>query len=305
MGHASPKAPVRVRVPATSANCGPGFDTLGLALSFYNHFDAQPAEAMSLVIAPGTCVDVSGVSLDPADNLLAQSYVAYFGFRQQPVIPAQLSIEAHIPLQRGLGSSSSAIVGGLMLANAMSADPLPTDALVPMAVELEGHPDNVVPALLGGVRCSFMDNQSALLPWPEAWSFLVVIPDTPVSTHEARKVLPSEYARADVIETVQGMAAWIHAVHTGESTWLRKALGMDRVHQPYRGRLIPPWAQLQSLVADRDGVIGCAISGSGSTMLVITETPEGIAPLKEYLTPQLKGCRVLALGLNTQGAVLV
>ena len=305
MGDASPQKSHRVRVPATSANCGPGFDTLGLALTFYNHFDAQPADTMSLVIAPGTCVDVSGVSLDPADNLLAQSYVAYFTFRQQPVIPAQLCIEAHIPLQRGLGSSSSAIVGGLMLANAMSSHPLPITDLVPMAVELEGHPDNVVPALLGGVRCSFMDNQSILLPWPEAWSFLVVIPDTPVSTHEARKVLPSEYARADVIETVQGMAAWIHAVHTQEPQWMRKALGMDRVHQPYRGRLIPPWARLQELLAYREGVIGCAISGSGSTMLVIAESPEAIAPLKEYITPQLNGCRVLPLSLNTQGAVLV
>ncbi len=297
---------MKIRVPATSANLGPGFDTLGMALQYYNHFMAAPAEAVSIAVSPATCVDISAMSLAPEENLLAQAYEAYFRFRSEPVIPATLTVEAHIPLSRGMGSSSTAIVAGLYLADLMHPEPLGKEAILPWSVALEGHPDNVVPAMMGGVRCCLSHGESILLEWPEQWGILLVIPPTPLSTHQAREIMPPHYTTADTVETLRGMAAWIHGLSTRDAALFGYALQADRIHQPARGSLIPEFQVLQDLLTPAQA-IGCVISGSGSTLAVYTPTLEDCQTLKATLSsPEspLAHCKIITVKPDTAGATI-
>lgn len=303
---AAPLKPAKIRVPATSANLGPGFDCLGMALHFFNHFEASASDTMSVSVAPATCVDVSGLSLDPADNLLAQAYQYYFEQRGEALRPASLSIEAHVPLSRGMGSSSSAIVGGLFLADSLHPEPLGKEALLPWAIELEGHPDNVVPALLGGVHCSLSNGKSIQVKWPQNWGVVVVIPDHKVNTHDARAIMPPHYSAGDVVETLQGMGAWMAGLLKGDADLVRYAFGADKIHQPYRSKLIPEFALLQTLLSNQH-VMGPYISGSGSTLALWTPGETTPANIVDFLKqqPALGHCKIQALKVNEDGACLV
>jgi homoserine kinase len=290
-----------IRVPATSANLGPGFDTLGMALTLYNQFEAYPANAMSVVISPQTTVDTTGLSLKPKDNLLAQSYAAYFQFRGTPLIPAHLVIEAHIPLSRGLGSSSSAIIAGLVLANSLHPNPLAQEILLPWAIQLEGHPDNVTPALLGGVRLCLSDGSHVALLWPKSWDILLVIPPTPLSTCKAREVLPAMYSQTDSVETLRAMGAWMTALHTQNDLLMRYALTHDRLHQPARSTLIPEFEAVQRAIT-HTSALGCLISGAGSTLAVWV--PEGeLTMIGKCLQqdPTLSHCQVITVQPDHKG----
>jgi len=292
---------MRIRVPATSANLGPGFDTLGMALAFYNHFEAHPADVLTIQSADSTCVDTAAMSLDPAQNLFARAYSRYFEYRKTPVIPAQLIIEAHIPFSRGLGSSSSAIVAGLYLANHMHGNPFRKEALLPWAIEIEGHPDNVTPALLGGLHCC-LETESILLQWPEDWGIVLVIPPTPISTEEARKLMPPHYSVSEVIQNIHGISAWVSAVLKQDTALMRYALSGDCVHEPYRGMLIPEYPIVQNL-AENHQALGCIISGSGSTLAVFTPTLESRDNFKQHLKahPHLAHCKVMSVSPDLQG----
>lgn len=294
---------VRIRVPATSANLGPGFDSLGMALAFYNHFEASPADTLSVEILPATCVDVDGLSLDLKQNLMAQAYMAYFAHRNTPVIPAKLGIEAHVPLSRGLGSSSSAIVAGLVLANALHPGPLPKEALLPLAVELEGHPDNVAPALLGGVLCCVNSGRVLRYDWPQEWGIWLVVPPTPLSTHAARGVLPTSYEASDVVENIRAMAAWTRGLETADSELFHEALQADTVHQPARAALIPEFALLQTVLRDQPAM-GPIISGAGSTLAVYSPDSQAHRDIGEALreSESLAHCRVFAVKPDDLGA---
>jgi homoserine kinase len=297
----------RIRVPATSANLGPGFDTLGMALQFYNHFEATLAETLTVRLSPNTCVEVDGLSLDPQENLLAQAYQAYFKFRGDTLIPVELVIEAHVPLSRGLGSSSSAIVAGLFLADSLHPEPLGRDALVPWAVELEGHPDNVVPAMLGGVRCCLADGTNIAMTWPEAWGIGLVIPPTPQSTHAAREIMPPHYTQQEAVQTVRGIAVWIYALFHRDPSLFRKALASDALHEPARGQLIPEFSRLKSLLADTDA-LGCVISGSGSTLAVYTPSPEVHQDIMAKLKAPESGlshCRIITAQPDNDGVTVM
>lgn len=295
---------MRIRVPATSANLGPGFDTLGMALQFYNYFEATPASALSVRLSPHTCVDVAGLSLDPSENLLAKAYQTYFEFRQTPLIPAKLVIEAHVPLSRGMGSSSSAIVAGIFLADSLHPEPLGKEALLPWAITLEGHPDNVVPAMLGGVRGCLSNGHFLSLTWPEAWGIILVIPPLPLSTEAARAVMPSQYAQADVVENLRAMAAWIYAIEHSDPRLFAYALASDTVHQPARGPLIPEFSILQKrMMAHSSEAIGCVISGSGSTLAVYTPSADAQKSTLSLLknTEALSHCTIIPVRPDVTG----
>lgn len=296
---------VRVRVPATSANLGPGFDTLGMALTFYNHFDALPADTLSVEVAEATCVDIRSMDLDPGRNLLAQAYCHFFEVLERPIIPAQLRIEAHIPLSRGLGSSSSAIVGGLFLANEMADRPCDEQALKQMAVALEGHPDNVVPALCGGVHCCITDDTSIRLTWPKDWGLVLLVPPYEVSTHQARGVMPGKYSTHEAVQGIRSMAAWMEGVRTTSPELMRYALATDPLHQPARRTLIPEFEQLSAFVLDplyQQHALGVVISGSGSTCLMVTPTPVDAQVMKEALKVRFEACKVMVLPPDETGA---
>lgn len=294
---------MRIRVPATSANLGPGFDTLGMALQFYNYFEAHPAEKLTVSLSPGTCVEVSDLTLAPEDNLMAKAYAAYFRFRQSPPIPAQLIIEAHIPLSRGLGSSSSAIAAGLFLADQHHPEPLGKAALVPWAIKLEGHPDNVVPALLGGVRFCWGTGTSFQLAWPADWKILLVIPPDPLSTEQARRSMPAAYTLEQAVQNLRGIGSWVYAVMQEDVNLFRQALASDTLHEPARGQWIAEFALVKALIQQTDA-LGCIISGSGSTLAVFSPTAEVHQTVKSVLKEQteaLAHCRIIGVQPDTTG----
>lgn len=256
---------VSVSVPATSANLGPGFDCLGVALACHNQFVFSPAEHLTIV-APGCpTLDCS------RDNLAYQSFARLFQTLGLPVPSVHLEITASIPLARGLGSSATAIVGGLAAANAWLGTPWDRAQLLAEATRIEGHPDNVAPALLGGCQLSLITDGGVLcaaVPWPETICPVAVIPDFELSTAQARAVLPGDFSKADSIFNCTRVGLLVLALSQGRTDWLPLAL-QDRIHQPYRQTLVPGMADLIQQ-APTLGAYGLVLSGAGPTLLVLT-----------------------------------
>ncbi|MBF2028406.1 MAG: homoserine kinase [Oscillatoriales cyanobacterium C42_A2020_001] len=262
---------VIVSVPATTANIGPGFDCLGAALSLYNRFIFSSVEA-----EPGTVSitalgdEADRVQLD-ADNLVYRAFVHLYQELNQPVPAVQVEIQLGVPLARGLGSSATAIVGGLVGANALLDFPLNRQAVMQMAIALEGHPDNVVPALVGGCCLAATDSNLAWeicdIPWSDRIAPVVAIPDFELSTTEARRVLPATYSRADAIFNTAHLGLLVRGLEMGNPAWLQAAL-QDRIHQPYRQALIPGYGAVQ-VAAIAAGAYGLVISGAGPTLLAL------------------------------------
>jgi homoserine kinase len=260
-----------IRVPATTANLGAGFDCIGAALSRYNEFTFTPIDTDNLVIA------VQGLEAAKVDtgasNLAYQAFLKLYARidRTPPVI--QLEILLGVPLARGLGSSATAIVGGLLGANALAGNPLSQAEVMELAIDMEGHPDNVVPALIGGCRLAATATSGwaiADIPWHSSIVPVVAIPDFELSTAAARSVLPTEYSRADAIFNTAHLGLMIRGLETGNAEWLIAGL-TDKIHQPYRQKLIPGYADVESAVIAAGGY-GMVISGAGPTLLAITTT---------------------------------
>jgi homoserine kinase len=185
----------------------------------------------------------------------------------------QLEIRLGVPLARGLGSSATAIVGGLLGANAVAGNPLSEWEIMQLAIEMEGHPDNVVPALIGGCRLAATAASGwaiADIPWHNTIVPVVAIPNFELSTAEARSVLPNEYSRADAIFNTAHLGLLVRGLETGNPEWLTAAL-TDRIHQPYRQKLIPGYPEVARAVIAAGGY-GMAISGAGPTLLALSSS---------------------------------
>lgn len=259
-----------VSVPATTANLGPGFDCLGAALTRYNRIHFYPGDESAPLQ-----ITVTGPESDRVP--VGESNLVYVAFRKccqhlnRPVPPIKLDITLDVPLARGLGSSSTAIVGGILGANAIAGFPLQLDALADLATVIEGHPDNVVPALLGGCRLATTRatglTTSCEVPWHPDIVPIVVIPTFEVATAKARAVLPQQYSRADAIYTLGHLGLLLQALSTGNGDWLQTAID-DRIHVPYRKTLIPGYdVVVQAAIAA--GAYGVTISGAGPTLLAL------------------------------------
>lgn len=270
---------VTVRVPATSANLGPGYDCLGIALSLYNTIrltatgDFTPtfpgANPQLTIVTQG--VDADKIPTD-AGNLVYQT--AALVFRRANLWPAHLTIEldGQIPVGSGLGSSSSAVVAGLLAANELTGKQLHRDEVLQMATEVEGHPDNVAPALLGGLVLGVLSSDSEghellrlehlLTPLLRA---VVVLPDLHFPTSEARAVVPQTLSRQDAIHNAGCMGLLVYALTTGNYGQLRTAMD-DRLHQPYRLPLIPGATEAMA-AAYGAGAGGVALSGAGPSLI--------------------------------------
>ncbi len=257
----------QVTVPATTANIGPGFDCLGAALTLYNHFTFTPADSLTITI---TGKEAARLSTGP-DNLVYKSYEAFYSHINKPAPPVHIDIDLHVPLARGLGSSSTAIVGGLVGANLLAGSPLNQHQLATLATQLEGHPDNVVPALLGGCQLAIYDANSLLtvcpIPWHESIIPVVAVPDFELATVDARRVLPERYSRADAIFNTAHLGLLTQALAAGRGDWLKTAL-CDRIHQPYRKTLIPSYDDIHT-DALAAGAWGLVISGAGTALLAL------------------------------------
>ncbi len=261
-----------VSVPATTANIGPGFDCLGAALGWHNHVTVTPLPANGPdLIIEATGRDGQKISIGK-DNLLYQA-IAYFYEQRQQVVPnLKLEISLEVPLARGLGSSATAIVGGLLVANQVAGNPCNQTEILAMAIALEGHPDNVAPALLGGCQLAVKNGEAwELIPldWPSKFVPVVAIPDFELSTEAARSVLPKQYDRSAAIFNASHLALLVQAFNQGRGDWLALAL-QDQIHQPYRQSLIPAYDQLHQ-AALAAGAYNLVISGAGPTLLAIAD----------------------------------
>ena len=262
---------VTVKVPATTANLGSGFDCLGAALTLYNQFRFSLSDREVLqIIAAGAEAD--RVATD-ASNLVYRSFAKLYDHLGKTPPPVQIEITMDVPLARGLGSSATAIVAGLVGANCLAGSLLTQAEILQLAIDLEGHPDNVVPALLGGCRLAASGINGGWeicdVPWDQSIVPIVAIPNFELSTAEARRVLPTHYTRADAIFNASHLGLLLRGLETGRSEWLRSAL-QDRIHQPYRQSLIQGYGSVQS-AALTAGAYGIVISGAGPTLLALAD----------------------------------
>ena len=254
-----------VSVPATTANIGAGFDCLGAALSLYNHFEFELADRLTIT--------ASGEGADKVErdetNLVYQAIAKFYQHIDRPIPAIAFHTDTKIPLSRGLGSSATAIVGGLVGANLLAGSPLERGELLDLAISMEGHPDNVAPAMLGG--CQLMASNQAGgweycdLQWHESIAIAVAIPNFELSTAKARAVLPKQFSMADAVFNASHLALLTHGIQTGNASWLKAGL-QDRLHQPYRQSLITGMADVQA-AAIAAGAYGLVISGAGPTLL--------------------------------------
>lgn len=292
---------ISLRVPATTANLGPGFDSFGLALKLYNRFEFTPADRDQLYVLPGTCVDVNSLSLNPAENLIFQAIEHYYKDLGETRPALEVGVGAHIPLARGLGSSSTAIVAGISAANILVGSPMNRQELLQLAIKIEGHPDNVAPALLGG--CLLCDDTDAYrLPWPEDWHVLIVVPEKPLPTKEARAVMPSAYPLDDAVYSLRKASLLTYSLLQADEQAFTRCLE-DKLHQPYRGPLIPEFMPVKT-AAQEAGAFGTVISGAGSSLAIFypeTRTQPLCSALNTLKEQQYPHLRLLPLGIDTQG----
>ena len=256
---------VSYKVPATSANIGPGFDCLGMAVNIYNTISFEEIDS-GLEIT----VDGDGSDIIPLDEKNMAYVTAMYFFNKVGYKPRGLKIHIHnyIPIARGLGSSSSIVVGALLCANDISGANLSIGELLNVANEIEGHPDNVTPALVGSITASvILDNKveyKKITP-PDMLDALVLIPDYKMSTTEVRKILPRIYDREDCIYNISRASLLIMAMITSDYELLSKVVD-DKIHQPYRKSLIKEYDFFEKTMKD-SGALATFISGSGSTLM--------------------------------------
>lgn len=253
---------LQVRVSATSANVCVGFDVLGLALSLENVFTFERKNEFSF---KGFLPKYSNKN----HNLVYDSYVNVFKRLNLEPIPVEIGFKGDIPVSRGLGSSSSLIVAGVFAANYFLNNKLTNDELLNICCEIEGHPDNVAPAVLGGLVASFKDDNgyhSISYPVSNKLKFFAVIPPFELSTHMAREVLPKALEYKDIVNNLSRIIHLPKAFNDGDVKLL-KGLFNDKLHEPYRGNLIKGYNEIKEILAQEEAAF--AISGSGSTMLII------------------------------------
>ena len=298
---------VTVRVPATSANCGPGFDTLGLACNLYNYFTYE-------LIDQGLSLKIEGEGTEKLkagkNNLAFLSFYKVWDMIVGSKTGLSVIMSNNIPLSRGLGSSSTAIVAGLVAANHLTGNTLSKNEIVQLATEIEGHPDNVAPAILGGMTISYVDNGRAsslkFLPL-KPFKLVAVVPDMPLATSLARRAIPKTVPHQDAVFNTSRAALLVGAMLTGDYQHLAAGLD-DRLHQPYRAHLIPGMEDAFK-AAVNNGAYNAIISGAGSTLMAYVPINVSCEAVGEAM------CKVLSehdlhsvfhiLDIDTEGAVVL
>ena len=290
---------VTIRVPATTANLGPGFDAFGCALSLYTDVTFEETE-YGLEIT-GCDEEFTG-----PDNLAYVSYCAVLASLSEEIRGVKIHIDAHIPVCRGLGSSAALLVAGAMGANVLRGNKLSTQGLLNITNAMEGHPDNLAPAFYGGLTASMVDNGlpvTVSFPLHPDWEFLALVPDFDLPTTKARAVLPEQVSRGDAIYNISHGAMVLKALELGDEKLLRNAM-QDRLHQNYRKKLIPDYDAIEGLVRTT-GAAFC-LSGAGPTLLCITRHKD----LQEKLSKKLdsitqENWNMLPLHVEFQGAQVI
>jgi homoserine kinase len=272
---------VSVKVPATSANIGPGFDCMGMALPIYN------IVTIDETVLPGTGVEINILTeQEEVDKLIIdhiprdENSVVYkavellYNSIGQTPSELKINIQTTIPVTRGLGSSAAVIVGALIAANRLLGNPADESALLSIATEIEGHPDNITPAIVGGLVMSSLEDDGSIvyrkLDWPDEWNITVCIPNVELTTEISRSVIPENVPLEDAAFNVKRMAMFMNAIQTKDSELMKLAL-KDKLHQPYREKLVPGLKELNEAFKHEEDVLGCVLSGAGSSMLIISK----------------------------------
>ncbi len=294
-----------VRVPATTANLGPGFDTLGMALSLYNYVEMDLTSEPDEIMVDG---EGGGTIATTADNIVYRA--ARQVFDAAGVNPGGLKIRLrnHIPLARGLGSSAAALVGGVIAANCLIGNPLSEQKLIELAAGLEGHPDNVAPAFLGGVVVATQANNRLYCHKIQPIANLraiVAIPQFFLSTKKARDILPRQVAFTDAVFNISRATMLVASLINQDLDLFGKMMD-DRLHQPYRVTLIPGMEEVFA-AAREAGAVGVALSGAGPTLIAFARDScadigkamasafriHGIESTVQVLTPTTEGATIL------------
>lgn len=272
---------ISVKVPATTANFGSGFDCLGMALPIYNVITIEET------VLPGTGIEINIMSeTDSADefaiehiptdenNIVFKAVEMLYNSIGQTPSELKINIKSQIPIAKGLGSSASVIVGGLMAANELLGRPADEAALLSIATEVEGHPDNVTPAIVGGLVLTSQEDDGSIiyrkLSWPEEWHITVCIPDYELATDIARSVLPAAVPMKDATFNTRRIAMFVEALHSKDAELMKLAL-QDKLHQPYRTKLVPGLPEIIENLKHEENVLGCVLSGAGPSILVISQ----------------------------------
>ncbi len=287
---------VTIRVPATTANLGPGFDAFGCALQLYT--DVTFEETESGLEITGCDEEYTG-----PDNLAYVSYCAVLASLSEEVKGVKIHIDANIPICRGLGSSAALLVAGAMGANVLRGNRLSTQGLLNITNAMEGHPDNLAPAFFGGLTASMVDNGLPVtvnFPLHPDWEIIALIPDFDMPTVKARAVLPETVNRADAIYNISHGAMVLKALELGDEKLLRNAM-QDKLHQPYRKHMVADYEVIEG-VARTSGAAFC-LSGAGPTLLCITRDKT----LKDRLAEKLpalteKNWEIMPLHVAFEGA---
>ena len=309
---------VSVRVPATVANVGPGFDCLGLALPLYNTITIEET------VLPGTGVEINVIANEDVMDELSLEHIPmdensviykavellYNSIGQTPN-ELRITIHSAIPIAKGLGSSASVIVGGLIAANELLGRPADEQALLSIATEVEGHPDNVTPAIVGGLAITSCEDDGSIvyrkLDWPDDWILTVSVPETELATEISRSVLPAEVPLADAVFNAQRMAMFVHAIHTKDTELMKLAL-KDKLHQPYRKKLVPGLELISQNLKHEESVLGVVLSGAGPAVLVISQK-SGLEKVKNIIKQSWDNLNITAqiytLPIENKGAEIL
>jgi len=257
-----------VRVSASSANLGPGFDALGLALGVYLDCRFRASSQLSITVTGRDSACISTTE----DNLIWQTALSVAAGVRMPMPPIELRIDNQIPIGKGLGSSAAALTAGVVIADRLLTLGWRPPRILDEAARLEGHPDNVAACVMGSIVASAIDSGGAVravrLELPAGFGIAVVVPDFVLPTSEARAALPACYSKEDAVFNVQRAALLVAALATGSTAAFPAALE-DRFHQPYRAPLVPGLVDILKLRAP--GLLGCVLSGAGPSILVFYE----------------------------------
>ena len=292
---------MNIRLPATSANLGPGFDAIALALELFLEVEAAPAAQYSIQATGRNRNICAGLSR----NLLLQSYESVLSREQRPFVPLAIRMRNGIPVGMGCGSSAAVRLAAVALASTFGELHWDAEKILDAAAQLEGHPDNVAACWHGGMTIAAAAQPLAVvsIPPPPQWRAFLVLPENPVATAKARGMLPKTYPRQDVVASVQNVALLTAAFALGRADLMHLAT-RDRLHQPFRTEICPLLPALLPL-AGTPGVLSVTLSGAGPAVLVLTDEPvpgkklrEAIAALAAPISP----VEILPAALCREGA---
>ncbi len=295
-----------VQVPATSANLGPGFDTLGLALDLF--LNVKVKEARQDITVYYTVNNRQKVSINPDNNLIVKAMQKVF--EQMDIYEPSfvIRVENNIPIGRGLGSSAAAIVAGMYAANKLIGDKFSTAQLMKWAVGMEGHADNIVPAIVGGLTTAMVYENEVYyqkVDLPNNFNVIVAVPDFKLPTQKSRAVLPEKIALQDTIYNLQRACFLLASLHNADFRHLNLAMD-DMIYQPLRKQFIPGFDEVFS-AAYANGALGVAMSGAGPSVIAFANRDLdaiGSAMREAFLHNKL-ACNVYNLAPNTKGVRVI